>query len=357
MTDPNDDDIAAAGWWTTERKEMGIALAVLLFFGWLMAWFMGWGWGSYPESTPVLSKPAPVVEERAVLAQAEIAEVKEEKAERRDPKPAAAVATAATAAAVVPKPVEAKPEPVVEDNDKDGIENASDQCPDQPGTVENRGCPAPEDNDKDGIENASDQCPDQAGTVENRGCPAPEDNDKDGVENASDQCPDEAGTVENRGCPEPAIEDDDKDGVENAVDQCPDRAGTVENRGCPESKLSESVQATLNDAVSNVSFATNSAVLTDSSKEVLNAVADVLKNNEQYDLVISGHSDSSGDAQKNLILSAERAKACAVYIVEQGVDVSRIRASGFGATSPRDTNETPEGRKRNRRVEFQLVER
>jgi outer membrane protein OmpA-like peptidoglycan-associated protein len=297
MTDPNDDDIAAAGWWTTERKEMGIALAVLLFFGWLMAWFMGWGWGSYPESTPVLSKPAPVVEERAVLAQAEIAEVKEEKAERRDPKPAAAVATAATAAAVVPKPVEA------------------------------------------------------------RGCPAPEDNDKDGVENASDQCPDEAGTVENRGCPEPAIEDDDKDGVENAVDQCPDRAGTVENRGCPESKLSESVQATLNDAVSNVSFATNSAVLTDSSKEVLNAVADVLKNNEQYDLVISGHSDSSGDAQKNLILSAERAKACAVYIVEQGVDVSRIRASGFGATSPRDTNETPEGRKRNRRVEFQLVER
>ena len=115
--------------------------------------------------------------------------------------------------------------PASSDSDGDGVPNASDQCPNTPGTV--AGCP---DADGDGIRDSQDQCPTVAGVSDYSGCPIP-DSDGDGVLDPNDQCPNQAGTAANNGCPAPT--DSDNDGVPDSIDQCPNQAGTAGNNGCP----------------------------------------------------------------------------------------------------------------------------
>jgi outer membrane protein OmpA-like peptidoglycan-associated protein len=110
------------------------------------------------------------------------------------------------------------------DNDKDGIMNKKDQCPDVAGLLLFNGCP---DTDGDGIQDKEDACPQIAGPAQLKGCP---DSDGDGIADGEDVCPDKAGEVQFKGCP-----DSDKDGVQDKEDQCPDKAGLVQFRGCPDS--------------------------------------------------------------------------------------------------------------------------
>ena len=72
-------------------------------------------------------------------------------------------------------------------------------------------------------------------------------------------------------------------------------------------------------------------------------------------LEIRGHTDSSGNAEKNLQLSLERARACATFIASQGISSDRLQAYGLGDREPLVDNSTPFGRERNRRVEFVLT--
>jgi hypothetical protein len=88
----------------------------------------------------------------------------------------------------------------------------------------------PADNDGDGVQNGSDDCPLQAGPSSNNGCPV-SDGDGDGVPDPTDQCPSEAGLAPT-GCP-PANPDPDGDGLIGAVDKCPSEAGPASNDGCP----------------------------------------------------------------------------------------------------------------------------
>jgi len=66
---------------------------------------------------------------------------------------------------------------------------------------------------------------------------------------------------------------------------------------------------------------------------------------------ISGHTDNVGNRRANKVLSEKRAKACRDYLVSKGIDSGRIDAAGFGDERPIASNDTEEGRQKNRRIE------
>ncbi len=106
-----------------------------------------------------------------------------------------------------------------------------------------------------------------------------------------------------------------------------------------------------------IQFEINKSLLTINSTKVLDGVAKVIKNNpNDVKLVqIGGHTDSSGDAAKNLKLSQERADAVKAYLVKKGIDTKRLESKGFGQTKPISDNKTEEGMYQNRRVEFKII--
>jgi outer membrane protein OmpA-like peptidoglycan-associated protein len=89
------------------------------------------------------------------------------------------------------------------------------------------------------------------------------------------------------------------------------------------------------------------------SAPVLKQVAAGLEKNPNLKLEIDGYTDSVGDAAHNLDLSKRRAEAVRSVLVSQfGVDAARLTSNGFGAAQPVGSNDSPEGRAQNRRVEF-----
>lgn len=122
------------------------------------------------------------------------------------------------------------PAPSATDRDGDGIADANDACPDQPGAPLTQGCP---DADGDGIADARDACPREPGTAERNGCPAPGDADGDGVRDLLDLCPDVPGPASNAGCPPTGAGDRDRDGVDDGTDLAPDEAGSADRGGAP----------------------------------------------------------------------------------------------------------------------------
>ena len=99
-------------------------------------------------------------------------------------------------------------------------------------------------------------------------------------------------------------------------------------------------------------FDFNSATIKPQSAAVLHTIADVMKKNPQWSLTVEGHTDNIGGAAANHDLSARRAAAVRAALIPLGVAQTRLVASGFGSSVPRDTNATLAGRARNRRVEL-----
>ncbi len=81
-----------------------------------------------------------------------------------------------------------------------------------------------------------------------------------------------------------------------------------------------------------------------------------MRENPRLHIEISGHTDSRGTFAHNLTLSENRARSVRDYLIDKGIQASRLTYQGYADTKPVDTNETPEGRARNRRTEFQIVE-
>jgi outer membrane protein OmpA-like peptidoglycan-associated protein len=104
----------------------------------------------------------------------------------------------------------------------------------------------------------------------------------------------------------------------------------------------------------NVTFATNQSDVNASFYPVLNSVALVLKEYEKTMIDIVGHTDSTGTMQLNMQLSQARAASVGAYLQSQGVQAVRIATQGMGPQYPIATNDTPEGRAQNRRVELIL---
>ncbi len=100
-------------------------------------------------------------------------------------------------------------------------------------------------------------------------------------------------------------------------------------------------------------FDTNSDRLKPESAPAIQTVAKALDTNPNLKLLIEGHTDSVGNAAANMDLSKRRAEAVKAVLVSQfSVDAGRLTTNGLGATKPIDSNDTPQGRAQNRRVEF-----
>jgi flagellar motor protein MotB len=106
----------------------------------------------------------------------------------------------------------------------------------------------------------------------------------------------------------------------------------------------------------SIMFETGKSVLTYGSYTEINELLKILEENAQMRIEISGHTDKTGSEPLNLKLSELRAKAVMDYLIKKGIDQSRLEYRGFGSVQPISDNTTPQGRAKNRRVEFKILE-
>lgn len=105
----------------------------------------------------------------------------------------------------------------------------------------------------------------------------------------------------------------------------------------------------------NVFFETGSAALLPTSLTELNRLKKLLEENPGMKIRINGHTDNVGADADNLKLSEQRASAVYNFLAENGIAEDRLSFKGFGEKQPIDTNDTPAGRQRNRRTEFEMM--
>jgi OOP family OmpA-OmpF porin len=241
------------------------------------------------------------------------------------------------------------------DSDKDGVYDRGDLCPDTPigQVVDDHGCPM--DTDLDGVPDGWDQCPNtpRGATVDEAGCPR--DDDLDMVLNGLDRCPDTppGALVDAHGCPF----DTDNDGYLDGIDRCPDTppGAIVDDKGC--SEIQEGIQQGLL-VLHNVYFDFNEDTLRPESLPVLNEVGLALLQRPGIKFEIRGHTDAVGSMEYNQELSDRRANTVLEYLTNHypELDAAFYSARGLGESRPIATNETPEGRQENRRVEFREID-
>lgn len=142
--------------------------------------------------------------------------------------------------------------------------------------------------------------------------------------------------------------DDDSDGdrVPDDRDACPETSRNVEvdERGCAVLRAQIVVEG--------ITFETGSARILPESEAMLAPAITLLRDNPDARVEIGGHTDNVGDPAFNLRLSGQRAEAVRRYLIQHGIAGRRLTTRGYGETRPRDTNDTEEGRARNRRIEF-----
>jgi outer membrane protein OmpA-like peptidoglycan-associated protein/tetratricopeptide (TPR) repeat protein len=108
--------------------------------------------------------------------------------------------------------------------------------------------------------------------------------------------------------------------------------------------------------LNNILFQTGKSILTTGSYSELDRLLGILNDNPQMKIEISGHTDNTGSFQLNLKLSEDRAKAVVEYLAQKGIDRTRLQYKGYGPQQPIADNATADGRTKNRRVEFKILE-
>lgn len=104
-----------------------------------------------------------------------------------------------------------------------------------------------------------------------------------------------------------------------------------------------------------ITFDPGSDDIASGSSGLIDALAALLKQCPGTPIEVAGHTDSQGTSRNNTTLSEDRAKAVLVALAERGVDVSTLKATGYGEDKPIADNDSEEGRESNRRIEFTLI--
>ena len=122
-------------------------------------------------------------------------------------------------------------------------------------------------------------------------------------------------------------------------------------------RVSGGGQQALDTAMANriVEFETGNATLTAEGQRVLDDLLPVLRTLQGRRFEIVGHTDSDGARAQNLVLSAARAETVKAYLVQRGIPEGALSTSGVGPDRPVADNATPQGRARNRRIEFRVL--
>jgi len=197
------------------------------------------------------------------------------------------------------------------------------------------------DSDGDGVLDKDDKCP---GTpkgvkVDKVGCPL--DSDGDGVADYLDKCPNtpKGVQVDTVGCPL----DSDGDGVADYLDKCPNtpKGVKVDAAGCW--------------VIKGLRFDYNKWDIKSEYYPFLEEAVKVLQMNPTMKIEIHGHTDSVGSDSYNQTLSEKRANAVKDYLIGKGIDPNKLTVKGMGEKDPIASNETPEGRAQNRRVELNVI--
>lgn len=123
--------------------------------------------------------------------------------------------------------------------------------------------------------------------------------------------------------------------------------------GADVERVGEGIRLTLKEDA--VRFDTNKATLTAQAKANLDKLVPVFTEYSDTNIEIFGYTDSTGTPELNLTLSQKRAASVKDYLVSKGLVLSRFKTTGEGIANPIATNDTPEGRSQNRRVEFAIL--
>ena len=116
------------------------------------------------------------------------------------------------------------------------------------------------------------------------------------------------------------------------------------------------IEKNINTTLKNVQFETSSFNLLSISKIELDKLVQLLVENSSVKLLVKGHTDNVGKSDDNLKLSNNRAKSVVDYLVSKGITLTRLTYKGFGDTKPIEENTTEEGRAKNRRTEFEIID-
>lgn len=163
------------------------------------------------------------------------------------------------------------------------------------------------------------------------------------------------------------LADADGDGVSDYFDKCAGTAsGTkVDGSGCELPKdttprqtitkvtITDEDRRIVRNAIQNLEFETAKSSIKPGSYASLDQLAEMLKT-RGFSLKLGGHTDNVGTMAKNMVLSKDRAESVKQYLVNQGVNPSKIEAVGYGPSQPIASNKTKAGRQKNRRVEFTI---
>ncbi|MDH3347893.1 MAG: OmpA family protein, partial [Desulfobulbaceae bacterium] len=172
------------------------------------------------------------------------------------------------------------------------------------------------------------------------------DSDNDSIPDSRDACPQTVvgALVGENGC----VSDADGDGVPNDSDYCPNSSSKEVNvLGCA---IEEVI------LLQGVSFTPGKSVLTAAAQEWLKPLYSQLKLHTAFTFEVAGHTDSVGDHNRNVLISYRRAASVRDFFTTHGLDETRFTIRGYGPDQPVGDNNTPEGRKLNRRVEMYFTQ-
>ena len=180
------------------------------------------------------------------------------------------------------------------------------------------------------------------------------DSDGDGVPDHRDRCPDEPGLQSYLGCPpvEPEVDETFVERPETTTETAPTPTYRPEPAGPTQAELdflSESLP-------SGIFFGVNSSNLLPESYPALDSLASIMNRYPSMRLKVTGHTDDRGSYEINQVLSVMRAFEVKYYLVKQkGIKMRRITSDGVNSQYPIAPNDTEANRKKNRRVEFELL--